>query len=368
MNIEQIRTIFENNREKLDKLYQNYTIKTYKSIVIDATSCDLQLISSKINLNIIISPSLYWSKELTLNVKNKKEALKFASSVFDFLPQSKIYHYKVFENKDKYLFIAYEPEVISQKIKELGIAKDKIKNIFFAQTEFSKITLPISITPTISLVQKDGIVFAIPTGLCEEKGSFDKFIFEHYFSHHSYSYDEFEEDHIDDKTMITSWILLSTALIILGFNWYIQKKEITKQLEKKEEIIKTYKLANSMAKVVVIKNSLLKKEEKQINLRKKIDYILGINLEETGQTNLPQTAPSSSFIAPGTNDLIDLLSTQFEDKEFVKELDFKNNEIFISLMMKDDKRAEYIKDYLKQKFKIDSIEAKNKIVTAKVKL
>lgn len=366
MDTKQIKTSLENLFLQLDHYHQDYFTKRYSSIVLDTTT-DIKNIDPKTKFNIIISPSLYWIKKVSLNVKNTKEALKFAPSLFDFLPNDETYNYEVFRQNDTFIFVAYSPKMITQKIKSLSIQKDKIKNIYFAQTEFLKIPSAIKISQKNAIVEKDGIVFAIPNQLCETTTQLNGYLFAHYFSPYSYRYDHFEEEHIDDKTMITTWVLMFVSLLILLTNWFIINKEIKILHQEKEEIVKEYEIPENLSKIVAIKKSLLKKEEKQLNIRQKVNYILGLNLEATGVTEVV-TPSSGAFIAPGTNDLIASLSGGLEDKEYIQELDIKNNELTLKLSMKNDKRAEYIKDYLKQKFKIESIEAKEKTVTAKVKL
>jgi len=366
MDTKQLKTSLENLFLQLDHYYQDYFTKRYSSIVLDTTT-HINQVDQNTKFNIIISPSLYWIKKASLNVKNRQEALKFAPSLFDFLPNDETYNYEVFGQNDTFIFIAYSSKMITDRIKSLSIQKDKIKNIYFSQTEFLHIPTAIKISSKNVIVTKDDIVFAIPNQLCETTTPLNGYLFSHYFSQYSYGYDHFEEEHIDDKTMITTWVLMFVALLILFSNWFIFNKEIQVLDLEKEEIAKKYAISDSLSKIVAIKKSLLKKEEKQLNIRQKVNYILGLNLEETGMNDV--TIPASgSFIAPGTNDLIASLSGGLEDKEYIQELDIKNNELTLKLSMKNDKRAEYIKDYLKQKFKIESIEAKDKIVTAKVKL
>lgn len=366
MDIKQIKTFLETFFLTLDHYYQDYFTKRYSSIVLDSAT-QIENIDSKTKFNIIISPSFYWVKEVSLNVKNKQEALKFAPSLFDFLPNNETYSYEVFAQNDTFIFIAYVPKMITDTIKSLSIQKDTIKNIYFAQTEFVGIPYAMKISQKNAIVEKDGIVFAVPNQLCDETTRLNEYLFSHYFSPYSYSYDHFEEEHIDDKTMITTWALMFITLIILFANWFILNKEIKVLDVAKEQIIKDYEIPSSIPKLLAVKKSLQKKEQKQLNIRQKVNYILGLNLEQTGMTEIV-TPSSGAFIAPGTNDLITSLSNGLEDKEYIQELDIKSNELTLKLSMKNDKRAEYIKDYLKQKFKIESIEAKDKTVTAKVKL
>lgn len=367
MDISNLKSSAEEILSSIDHKYQDLTTRKYTTVILD-TEENLEQYDPKIPINLIISPSLYWIKETELIWKSTKEASKYSQSLFDYLIADQNYDFFVFQASDKFIYIAYEKEKIATHLKLLNLQNSQIKNIFFAQSEFQNATKPIKISGTKSFLVDDEVVYCVPNDLCDESDNLDTFLQDHYFSKNSFSIEAFEEDFIDNKMMITTWILLFVSISILVFNIFLNTKQTKHLLQEREVILKNYSIDESFSKVTAIKNSLQKIEQKQTSLREKISYAISADMQANTQPESIASNSQTTFIAPGTNDVIETLSSELEDKEYLKELDFKNNELVLSMVMNDDKRAEYIKDYLAKKFKIDSIEAKNKVVTARLKL
>ena len=115
-------------------------------------------------VDIVLSPKLYWVKVEELGVSKEKEAIKFAPSIFEGqfgnIEEYRFIAMKLEENR--YLFIAYNPKDILEKLNSGGIETRYIKNVYTAQTELANIEENLSINRYFEIVLVDGIVSELP--------------------------------------------------------------------------------------------------------------------------------------------------------------------------------------------------------------
>ena len=115
-------------------------------------------------VDIVLSPKLYWVKVEELGVSKEKEAIKFAPSIFEGqfgnIEEYRFIAMKLEENR--YLFIAYNPKEILEKLNSAGIETRYIKNVYTAQTELANIEENLSINRYFEIVLVDGIVSELP--------------------------------------------------------------------------------------------------------------------------------------------------------------------------------------------------------------
>ena len=79
--------------------------KQIDTIFLD-TICDNFHTDNKVN--IILSPSLYWIKKVSLPVKNVKDVKPLLASIFEDILPDGTYNYSAYKNDDAYLVFAYE--------------------------------------------------------------------------------------------------------------------------------------------------------------------------------------------------------------------------------------------------------------------
>ncbi|MEA2091565.1 MAG: hypothetical protein U9O83_04260 [Campylobacterota bacterium] len=90
-------------------------------------------------VNIILSPSLYWVKKLSLPVKYLRDAKKLLPSLFeDTLPKGN-YSYTAYKSGDEFLIFAYEDKYILETLSKEGISLSNVANVYFAQSEMQNI-------------------------------------------------------------------------------------------------------------------------------------------------------------------------------------------------------------------------------------
>jgi hypothetical protein len=117
----------------------------------------------------MLTPQFYTLKKERLPLKYLYQAKKIAPSLFDgFLEDSEKYEYFVYKDKDEWIFIAYDPEAISNFLFSKGIKPENIAKIFFAQQVSASFTAPIILGEKESLISLNNTVAVIPRSVMQE--------------------------------------------------------------------------------------------------------------------------------------------------------------------------------------------------------
>ena len=129
------------------------------------------------SVNIMLSPQFYTLKKEKLPLKYLYQAKKIAPSLFDgFLEDTKKYEYFVYKEEEEWIFIAYDPEAISNFLLSKGIKPEQAAKIFFAQQASDSFTAPVLMGEKESLVSLNNTVVVIPRSAMQENSetlSFD---------------------------------------------------------------------------------------------------------------------------------------------------------------------------------------------------
>jgi len=103
-------------------------------------------IDSSRPFDIMLSPQFYILKREPLPIRFHFQARRLAPSVLEsLLPSEGSYEYFVFQEKDAWVFIAYDPEEISEFLRDLGVDVEKISKVYFAQQAVERLTIPLSL-------------------------------------------------------------------------------------------------------------------------------------------------------------------------------------------------------------------------------
>lgn len=115
------------------------------------------------SVNIMLTPQFYTLKKEKLPIKYLYQAKKIAPSLFDgLLEDIQKYNYLVYKEEDKWIFIAYDLEAISNFLISKGIKPDQVAKIFFAQQASSSFTAPVLLEEKEALVSLDDTVVMVP--------------------------------------------------------------------------------------------------------------------------------------------------------------------------------------------------------------
>lgn len=238
-------------------------------------------LASKEKVNVILSPSLYWVKKLSLPVKYIRDVKKLLPSIFeDSLPDGK-YSYTAYKSGDEFLVFAYEDKHIIDVMNSKGLSLANVSGVYFAQSELDDVEGAVSINETQSLYVKDGIVVLVPCCWIEEKGDLD--ISDLELSKHKVTLQQFGHI-VDNKSLYKIAAVLVAFIILVATEYFLTSAKATEIQTAQEELFAKYKLKSTMFQ----NKSMLKKynatHEQQTKLREYISYILSMKL--TAQQNI----------------------------------------------------------------------------------
>lgn len=227
------------------------------------------------NVNIILSPSLYWVKKVTLPVQKVKDVKPLLKSIFEDILPDGVYSYSAYKHGSSFFVFAYEDKKILKLIESKGLKSSQINHIYFAQSELSNINGAMKINTTQSIYVKDDIVVLLPCCWIKESGKLDISTIK--LSKHHINIQQYT-NFIDEKSLYKIIGLSLVFTLLLLTEYILTLQNIDKISAKKDNIFSSYSLKPTM----IQNRSLLKKYEKidakQINLRKYIADILSLNL------------------------------------------------------------------------------------------
>jgi len=121
------------------------------------------------SVNIMLTPQFYTLKKEKLPLKYLYQAKKIAPSLFDgFLEDAQKYEYFVYKEEEEWIFIAYDPQAISNFLLSKGIKPEQVAKIFFAQQDSSFFTAPVLLGEKEALVSLNNTVVVIPRSAMQE--------------------------------------------------------------------------------------------------------------------------------------------------------------------------------------------------------
>ena len=246
--------------------------KKLKTIFLDPHSSVSQ-VDEKVN--IIISPTLYWVKKVSLPVKSVREALKLLPSIFeDTIPEAN-YSYNAYKSGDDFIVFAYEDKLILDLLSEKGIASANISNVYFAQSELENIEGAVKINDSQSIYMKDGLLILVPCCWIEESGNLDVSNITH--SKHSITLAQFGHI-VDSKSLYKVGSIVAALVLLLSIELFITMQKSEQIQTSTDELFSKYKLKSTMFQ----NKSMLKKynaiHETQMRLRDSMGVLLSLKL------------------------------------------------------------------------------------------
>jgi hypothetical protein len=122
------------------------------------------------SVNVILPPQFYTVKKEALPLRYAYQAKKIASSIFDgLLQEGKEYDYMVWKEDDKWVFLAYDIEMISTFLQSKGFALENVGKVFFAQQFVKQFEKPLLLGNNQALVVLDDMVAVVPSAVLSEE-------------------------------------------------------------------------------------------------------------------------------------------------------------------------------------------------------
>jgi len=227
--------------------------------------------------DIILSPSMYWVKKISLPVKSVREVKKLLPSIFEeSLPQGH-YSYYAYKSEDEFIVFAYEDKKILEAIHKAGIATAQVGAIYFAQSELQRLEIATQVDETTALYVKDKLLLLAPLSWFAESEKLSLEALK--LSKHSISLQQYGHI-VDPKSLYKIGVLLSLFALILGSELFIAKSKLQDIEAKKEEIFSKYKLQSSTLQNEASLKKYTKIHTTQIKLRKYLSLFLKLHLKE----------------------------------------------------------------------------------------
>lgn len=228
------------------------------------------------NVNIILSPSLYWVKKVSLPVKSMREARSLLESLFeDSLPEGN-YSYTLYKENDNYFIFAYEDKKIIDLLAQKGITQAQINAVYFAQSELNSLDKPKKIDEDHVILVKDGIDVLLPSSLIDSDEYLDVSQVE--LSKHTIRLKQFGHL-VNEKSLYTIAGLFLVLIVLILSEYFITKQKINKIQTQQRELFSRYNLKPTMFQ----NKSLLKEYEdvykRQIKFRETISTLLHLPLK-----------------------------------------------------------------------------------------
>lgn len=228
-------------------------------------------------IDVILSPSFYWVKHVSIPVKKLSEVKKFLPSLFeDTVPKGK-YSYYAYEDKGTYIIFAYDDKKILDALAEKGIHSQQINNVYFAQSEFEDLKEAISIDEDSVLDVDNRIVVKLPKSFVNTFSPLE--LSDHSFSGHTivlarYAYIA------TTKSLIQFALFMGALISIFALDWLVSEAKISEFNDAPLELYSQHNLPTTKVQNEVIYETLQKQYGQQILLRQKTGELLKIKLQK----------------------------------------------------------------------------------------
>ncbi len=114
-------------------------------------------------VNIMLTPQFYTLKKETLPVRWAYQAKRIAPSLFSgLLEEGKHYNYLVWKEKEQWVFLAYDLEMIRAFLKKKGFILENIAKLFFVQQSIDFFDKPFLLGESEALVSLDNTAVIVP--------------------------------------------------------------------------------------------------------------------------------------------------------------------------------------------------------------
>ena len=256
--------------------------KKHKLLLLDPNS-DVEIIEDKIN--IILSPSLYWVKRVTLPVKSIREAKKLLPSIFeDMLPVGN-YSYSAYKgsNESEFFIFAYEDKKILDILSDKNISVANVENLYFAQSELLHVDGAMKINDIESVYIKDGILVLVPSSWVQNSDELD--LDSVTLSNHKISLEQYSHI-LDTRTLYKIGAVLTLLIVLVLSELFITSNKSVSILESKDEIF----AKNSLKPTMLQNRAMLKNytaiHSRQTKIRELSSYLFALKLKQNEKMTL----------------------------------------------------------------------------------
>lgn len=224
------------------------------------------------DVNIILSPELYWIRIFELPIDSKKEALNVLPNMFEeFFP---IEGYKFYIEKTengKYISFAYNEQEIKKIIEDVGLSLKQVANIYFSQFECEEYD-SFSVNG-ISYMYQDNLLVQIPKSFVLEEQLEELDLNSVNLSKHSFHIDK-SSKYIETKTayiLSGLFILFALGVFVKSYIVSMQSTHIPFKIEK---IKKEYQLMPTLFQTKALLKEYEKLDVRYMKIRDAFEYCI----------------------------------------------------------------------------------------------
>jgi len=130
----------------------------------------MQPVSLEGSVNVMLPPQFYTLKKEALPLRFAYQAKRIAPSLFEGLvEEGRQYEYMVWKEKDEWIFLAYDLEMITTFLLSKGLALENVSKLFFAQQSVDLFDKPFFLGENQALVSLNDTVVVVPRDVLNEE-------------------------------------------------------------------------------------------------------------------------------------------------------------------------------------------------------
>lgn len=232
------------------------------------------------SVNVILSPTMYWVKRVTLPVKYLREVKSLIPSLFEEnLPEGK-YSYSTYKDGDSFLIFAYNDKEVLDLLAEKGVTSANLGNVYLAQSEFDTIEASIKIGDSSVLSLQNGVVVKLPAVLAPDAVALD--LEEHTFSKETIHLTRLNQI-ADKKSQLVFASILGFLIVMFTTEWLITASKVSAVITKQGEVYSNHNLPATSFQNEAIHAKLDNVFQRQSRIRDILNLALTIKLKPEEQ-------------------------------------------------------------------------------------
>ena len=229
------------------------------------------------NVNVILSPEYYWIKKVSLPVNTLREVKPLIESLFEGTIPEGVYSYAASKKGDDFYIFAYEDGVILKALNAVNIKATQVKNVYFAQNEFSHSDGGIAMNETTSMYMENDLLIVVPSAWLSNSVVVDTDTIT--LSKNKIALKQFGNS-IANKSLYTLGILFSVLIILTGIEYFVTTNNLNLKMQEREKLLQMNGLKPTMMQNRAMLSELNVLYTSQMKLRKHIGFFLGLKLEK----------------------------------------------------------------------------------------
>lgn len=254
--------------------------KPLDTIFLDASSDNFHLDD---NVNVILSPSLYWVKRVKLPVKYLRELKPLIPSLFeDILPDGN-YSYSAYKEGEEFFIFAYQDKEIIKVLNQKGIQTSQVKNVYFAQSELASLEEALFINEEQSLCVKNEMLVLLPSDWVSESKKFDfntlnlskNFVRLKQYGHI-----------VNDKSLYKLITIASVLLAVIAIEYIMTSMKVSENEKLQESLFAKHSLKPTMMQNRSMLRSYEATHDQQAKIRDYMSGLLTVQLEGSQKISL----------------------------------------------------------------------------------